>query len=289
MKRFVILLAMLLSLCSCDSVEKLFRSRQDSKVAKVGSYVLYRSDLQRIIPAGVSPEDSIRMAEQYINSWAKGKILLVEADAVLSKEEKSVDAQVAEFRQNLLTYRLEKHFVAERLDTVVTEEEARGYFDEHQKDYISQQSIIKGRVIRISKKSPYYAIIKEHYNTTDTADLGVLEATCFSSAEYYSDFGKSWVPSSALANAMGITVSQCEADLSKSRSYEKDVDEQHFLVFIESRTAPGVVSPFEYNYDNISNIIISRRKQEILSSLEQELFENARVNGTYKIFDNQDD
>lgn len=289
MKRALTILVLAASVCSCDTIDRIFHNGQDARVAAIGKNVLYRSDLAKVVPAGIPAEDSIRMAQQYINSWALGKILLAEAESKLSKEQKSVDDQVNDFRQSLLTFRYEKLCVAERLDTVVTKEEAQEYFDGHKVNYTFPYSIIRGRVVRISKKSPYYPLIRENFKSTNEADVAVLEQTAFTSAEYYSDFGKTWVPASALAKAMDISIQECEADLRSSSSYEKDVDGNHYLVFIESRTAPGAVSPMEYNFGKISEIIISRRKQEILSSLERELFDEALVKGKLKIYDNQDD
>lgn len=289
MKRLLSIILLLAAVCSCETVDRMFHNIRDGRVATVGKHVLYRSELGKVIPAGVSPQDSIMMAERYINSWALGQLLLDEAEQRLSKEQKAVDEQVAEFRQNLLTFRYEKLCVAERLDTVVTREEAEAYYNDHKQDFVSQNSVIRGRVIRISKKSPFYPLIRDNYKSTSEADVAVLKQTAFSSAEKFTDFDGKWVPVSSLARELGQEVSACESDLARSLAYEKDIDGQHYLVFIQERTAPGAVSPLDYNLEAISDIIISRRKQEILSSLEQELLKDALDNGKLKKYDNQDD
>lgn len=285
MKRALILSLVVLTVCSCDMLGRLFTDVRDSKVATVGKSVLYRSDVEKIVPAGLPLEDSVKLAQQYIDNWALGELLISEASERLSKEQKDIAAQVSEFRKNLLTFRYEKLCVDERLDTVVTMEEAEAYYQENSQDYVSPVSIIKGRVINISRKSPYYEMIRENYKSESAADVAMLEQNCFTAAQKYSDFGKKWVPVSALAKELGIDVAECEADLKKSNAYEKDIDGQHFLIYIQSRTAPGEVSPVEYNFETISDVLISKRKKEILSSLEQELFEEGRVNGKIKYYD----
>ena len=102
MKRLLPLIIVMLSLCSCETVDRVFHSIRDPKVASVGKNILYRSELEKVIPSGVAPEDSLMMAEQYIRSWALGKLLLAEADARLSTEQKTIDDQVAEFRHGKL-------------------------------------------------------------------------------------------------------------------------------------------------------------------------------------------
>ncbi len=290
MRRPLILLSFLLTVCSCNMVDRVFHSRQDQKVAAVGKEILYRSDLEKVVPSGATPQDSARMAEQYINSWVLDRILLSEAVSYLSKEEKSeAESKVAEFRQNLLTFKYEQRQVAESLDTVVSREAAEQYYSDHKEAFVSSSSVIKGRVIRISEKSPYYAMIRDRFRTTDAADLSEFEQTCRSYAESYSDFGGNWVPVSALARELGMDVSKCEADLARSTAYEEDIDGNHFLVFIQGRTAPGEVTPLDYNIDSIKEVIISRRKQDFLTSLEQELFDNALARGKIKIYGTQDD
>jgi len=285
MKRALILALAVMTVCSCEMVGRLFSDSHDEKVASVGKSVLYRSDVEKIVPAGLMPEDSIKMAQQYIDKWALGELLLSEASTSLSKEQKDIAAQVSEFRKNLLTFRYEKLCVDQRLDTVVTMEEAETYYKENSQNYVSQCSVIKGRVIAISPKSPYYEMIRESYQSRNSADVALLEQTCFTAAQKYTDFGKKWVPATILAKELGIDLEECEADLSKSKAYEKDIDGQHFLVYIQSRTAPGEVSPVEYNYEAISDVLISKRKKDILTSLEQELFEDGLANGKIKYYD----
>ena len=56
----------LLSLCSCKVISNLVDD--DQVVAKVGDVKLYRSQVEQYIPDLVSPEDSLNLAMQFINS-----------------------------------------------------------------------------------------------------------------------------------------------------------------------------------------------------------------------------
>ena len=46
----------------------------------------------------------------------------------------------------------------------------------------------------------------------------------------------------------------------------------------------GEIPPVEYCRDRIKNIILSVRKQTLVTSLEQDLLEDAREKGKFKIF-----
>ena len=56
------------ALMSCRAISNFLHD--DEVVASAGSEKLYRSDLDAVIPKGISPEDSASLAMRYINTWA---------------------------------------------------------------------------------------------------------------------------------------------------------------------------------------------------------------------------
>lgn len=283
--RFCTVLCLLAALPACNFVERIFHDAGDDAVARVGKDVLYRSDIRKLIPQGIPAEDSARMVQQYIHTWAKGKLLMQQAEANLSKEAKDVTDEVAEFRQNLLTFRYEKLYIESRLDTLVTDEAIQEYYEAHKAQFTYPYSLVKARIIRISRKSPYYDMIKDNYQAETESDVADLEEMCYASAEKYIDFGKNWVPVATFAKELGMETAACEAEFARGRSFEREIDGQNHLVYLVGRVAPNQPSPFEYNAEKIRELLISKRKQEILASLEQELFKDAQQNGKLIIYD----
>lgn len=280
-KRILILLLTLLCVTSCDWLDSLFHSKGDV-VARVGTDILYKYEIDKLIPAGISSADSLRMIEQYVHSWAMNRLLLDKAEKTLPKGEKDIAGEIETFRKNLLTFRYEKHYLEERLDTLVTPDETKEWYDSHQSDFILPYSIVKVRLVRISTKSPYYMEIKELLNAVFGEDLASLEELCYTSSEKYTDFMKSWIPSSTLASEMGISVAECEKLLASGNFVETDAGTAHFIIYVIDRAAPGTVTPLDYNIASIHDLIVSRRKQDLLVTLEQDLFKEAIENKKFK-------
>lgn len=280
-KRILTLLLALLCVTSCDWLDRLFHSKSDV-VARVGTDILYRYEIDKLIPAGISSADSLRMIEQYVHSWAMNKLLLEKAEKSLPKGEKDITGEIETFRRDLLTFRYEKHFLEEKLDTLVTPDETKEWYDSHQSEFILPYSIIKTRLVRISPKSPYYMEIRELLTTVYGEELSSLEELCYTSSEKYTDFMKGWIPSSILASEMGITVSECEALLASNNFIEIDSGNAHYMFYVIDRVAPGSVTPLDYNIANIHDLIVSRRKQDLLVTLEQDLFKEAIANNKFK-------
>ena len=82
----VLLIAALAALAGCNLVNDLVHD--DQVVAKACGEKLYLSVLSQYIPDGLTPEDSTRLALQYINSWASDILFKHTAEAQLSKEDK---------------------------------------------------------------------------------------------------------------------------------------------------------------------------------------------------------
>jgi len=281
MKRLATLILTVLCVSSCNWAERLFHNHTDM-VAKVGPDVLYSYEIAKLIPEGTPASDSLRMVEQYVHSWALNKLLMAKAEKTLPKADKDITAEVEAFRKDLLTFRYEKYYLEERLDTLVTPDEMQEWYDAHKSEYVTPCSVIKVRVVRVSPKSPYYVEIKERFNAVYGNEVAELEELCYASSEKYTDFGKVWIPATTLASEMGITLSQCESLLNGPSQVETDVDNTHFILFITDRVAPGSVTPLVYNADNIHDLIISKRKQDLLNTLEQDLFEEAIGSKQYK-------
>ena len=70
-----------LLLVSCTAISSLVHD--DQVVARVGKNKLYKSELERFIPNMIPSEDSLRLADQYINTWAMDQLYLEVAEAGL--------------------------------------------------------------------------------------------------------------------------------------------------------------------------------------------------------------
>ncbi|MCF0175733.1 MAG: hypothetical protein HUJ94_02735, partial [Bacteroidales bacterium] len=149
----------LLTLGSCRMVSEFLHD--EDVVASVGTYNLYRSELNSVIPSGLPQEDSIRLAVQYINNWASGRVFLDMAQKQLSKDELDVSKELDDYRTSLLKYRYEQHFVSERLDTHVTSTQMKEYFDSHKEIFRLRTPIVKARFMRISPESPEFESMRK--------------------------------------------------------------------------------------------------------------------------------
>lgn len=253
-------------------------------MAKLGDHKLYLSELEDFIPNGVSQEDSIHLAAQYINSWATDRAFQDIAEQKLSKEEKDVSKELDAYRQSLLRYRFEQRYVAERLDTTVTEKELSEYYASHKDNFKLDRPIVKARFMKIAKDSPNLQRIKKLMSSTEVADVIAADSVAFNSAERYVDCSDTWIDVVTLAADFGVDY--VEMLSRKSGSFIEMPGEGGTLcvAFISDMVKAGETAPLEFCSDRIRDIIISGRKHELLTVLEQDLIEDAKVKENFVIY-----
>ena len=119
--------------------------------------------------------------------------------------------------------------------------------------------------------------------------LEELEELAYNSAYKYSNYNNNWVDLGIVAKEIGIPV----ADLQQVLQKQKEVAEMKDTVYtnilqVLEYIKPGEVTPFEYNSEKIKEIIISRRKQELLLNLQRDILNDALNNNKLKIIEEND-
>ncbi|MBO5418815.1 MAG: hypothetical protein J6A22_01900 [Bacteroidales bacterium] len=281
--RYMTLIGIVLQvLCSCRAISTFLKA--DEVVAEVGGVKLYRSDLVEVIPSGVHHEDSVRLAKQYINSWASDQVFLRIAEEQLSKNEKDVSIELEEYRKSLLKYRYEQLYVNERLDTAVSEDLIRQYHEDNQDKFILARPLVKARFLNIASDSPNMDPIRKLMTSSDVNDLYEADSLAYSSAIRFTAWGGEWVDASVLAREFGEDLSTLLASARNGWIERNDGDGYVKVAYVAERLEKGTVAPLEYCATKIKDIIISVRKQNLVVELEKQLLEDAVESGKFVIY-----
>ncbi|MBR1574992.1 MAG: hypothetical protein IJ654_00935 [Bacteroidales bacterium] len=273
-KHTLALLAALTLLSACGWVSDLIHD--DEVVARLGKHKLYRSELAGFIPHDATPEDSARLAGQYINTWAKELLFLDLAGTRLSKSESDVTKELEDYRRSLLRFRYEQQYINERLDTVVSPAEIEEFYQTHQDLFALQVPIVKARFLDIMKESPALDLIKKKMASDAAEDLAEADSLAYTSAIRYEDRSDVWLDMPVYAKFFGYDYGTVLSKL-RSDGYIILEEEQGDIKigYVCQMRKPGTTAPPEYCEARIREIILSNRKHALLSSLEQDLLKDA--------------
>ena len=267
---------------SCRAISRLLHG--DEVVAQVYDATLFRSDLDKVIPAGLPEEDSVRLANQYINSWALEHVFTGVAEQQLSKEEKDVMQELEAYRRSLLKYRYEQLYVNESLDTAVSENMVQKYYEDNSEMFVLKRPVVKARFLSISSQSPMLEQIRKKMSSSELADMVEVDSLAYSSALKYMTWEGKWIDINNLSLEFGLDNATL---LSKKKGNWIEVSDSvglTNLAYISAFKDKGEMAPLEYSTPSIKDKIVSVRKQELVNSLEQNLLQDARENGKFKTY-----
>ena len=271
---FLFLPMALILLASCGWISDLIHD--DDVVARIDKHKLYRSELSRFIPHDATPEDSVKLARQYINTWAKELLFLGVAETELSKAESDVTKELEEYRRSLLKFRYEQQYINDRLDTVIVSSEIEAYYNAHKDLFALQVPIVRARFLDIMKESPALDQIKKLMASGRYDDLAMADSLAYTSALLYADRSDEWLDMPVYAKYFGYDYGTVLSKLRPDGYIVLEEEQGDVKIgYICEMRRPGSVAPLEYCSGRIRDIILNNRKHALLTSLEQDLLKDA--------------
>ena len=287
MKKCLVLIA-LVAAVGCQMVHRVSDSAAelfgDGVVARVGEHRLMRSELAAYIPAGVSSEDSLALAQSYIKSWAEELIFLDMAEKHLSAEEKDVTKDLEDYRRTLLKFRYEERYINDRLDTLISDEEVRNYYRAHMDKFLVDRPLLKVRYMIIPADSRSLKTIKELMSSDDAMDAIAADSLAFTAALRYVDSSDAWMDAIILARELGTDeVSMMSALRNRTIEFKGD-DGLLRVAYVVDMVQKGSPAPLDYCEERIKDVLLSARKHELVGGLERELLNDALAKGKFVIY-----
>ncbi|MDR0693880.1 MAG: hypothetical protein LBF81_01080 [Prevotellaceae bacterium] len=257
----------------------------DEKLAEVNGKVLFKSGVGMIFPSGLPAEDSLQMLQTYVSNWARKQLVAQMAEQYLNKEQKNVSMELEDYRMSLLIYRYEKMYMEQRLDTIVSEQEVKAFYNASAHNFILDKPVAQVIFIKVSEDIPQIKQIAKIYRSSIPEDRELLEHICSTVAEKYTNFNEQWVDAGMLANELPLTAGQIENEW-KNGYIQANAGGYTYFVHLYRTAAVGEQAPVSYEQENISNIIRNKRKQELLKNLENSIYNDALNRNKLKLYIN---
>ena len=272
-----LLLPLLFSCIFADRSEKI-------PLAKVGDEILYMSELESVLPNNLSREDSILMAEDYIKKWVTTELLIKKAHENLTMAQRDVSKELEEYRNSLIIYRYKKELLADKMDTLVNDEDVRQFYDANKQNFILANDILKAIYIKIPLQVSKPEQARAFCEMTTGEDLKELQEFCLRNAESYQFYLDEWVDARIVLQNLPDMPEDFSFRNLKNSLVEKRDEKYYYLVCVIGYGRKGTVAPLEYVSNNIRDIIINNRKTEFLKKIEEDVYVEGIRNQKFKIY-----
>ncbi|MDX1629442.1 MAG: peptidylprolyl isomerase [Fulvivirga sp.] len=258
---------------------------KSTPIARVHDQYLYPEDLEGIITPNMSAADSTERVERFVNNWIKKQLLIEEASTKIEFDEAEIERKILDYRYSLMGYEYQSYYISQNLDTEVTDEQIKAYYEENIDNFILKQNIIRGKYVKLPKGAPKINKVKKLLNSNKEEDLEELNAYCLSFATTYQLNDSIWMVFDEVFKNSPLAEIPNKVQFLRNNKYV-EISDDLFLYFlkIEEYRIHDNISPLEFVKEDIKNIIINKRKVELAKQLEQEVYERATNNNEFEIY-----
>lgn len=280
-KFFVIPILLLLTSCH------LFQQKnEEDVVARVGNNFLYKSDIQHIAEQGTAPADSLLLVKSYIEKWATQQLLMDKARINLSKEKmEAYDELVANYKIDLYTKGYVDIIATQSLNTEIKENELVYYYTQNKENFKLNEDLIQLRFIHVGKDNRNINNIQQQlYRFNENDKIELQERQIQFKTHSFND--SVWVQAQNVKNFIAaVTEENYDELLKKSNRLELQDSLGVYLIFINDVLLRNEIAPLSYVKPTIEQIILNRRKLDIIRNLEKDILQDAIKNNNYEVYD----
>ena len=205
---------------------------------------------------------------------------------ILTKEQKNFDQQIETYRNSLITYEYEKELIKQKLDTTVTDIQIKDYYAKNEKDFLLKDNIVKVIYLKTSLKAPNLALARKLCKSISSKDREQLEDYCKKFAENYYLDEDSWLLFDDLLKEIPIKTYDQESFIKSHTFIEIQDSVSNYIVNIKGFKIKEGISPLNFEKENIKNIIINKRKIDLINEMEKQVYQSALKNKDIEIYTN---
>jgi len=261
------------------------RDRGNEKpVARVFERKLYLSDFSSNIPRQLNKKDSQLFVNTYVEQWILSELLRYQAENNLSAEEKNIEKEIDEYRKNLLVYRYETELVKQKLDTSVSQQEIEEYYKAHEQNFMLKDNIVKVTYVKAGVKSPTPEKVRKWYVSADAKDRDNLKKYCIQYADNFFLDDNTWLLLDDVMKEIPLRDYNPELLLKTTRKIEISDSLFNYFLFIRDFKIKNMASPLSFEKDNIRQVIINKRKLQLIEEMKQSVHSQAKENGNFEIY-----
>lgn len=254
-------------------------------IARVNDTYLFKEDLKDLVPKGTSKEDSITIVHNFIDRWAAQKLLISAAEVNLGDEKKAdFDNLVRQYKIDLYTKAYLEEIVKRTVDTVIAPEELKSYYEANKENFKTTGTLVRLRYINLSKDNPRYETIKSKFFDFRKSDKKFWDTYALQLKGFA--FNDSvWVDMSQVYSKLPfINPDNRDEYIVSGKSIQKPDSLQMYLVKIRNVIDKNQIAPFEYIKPTLREVLLNKRKLELIKKFEKEITDDAIKDQKYEMY-----
>lgn len=279
---FVVLLIVFMANVSCNVFNP---AEEKNPVARVNNTYLYKQDIEGVIVKGISKEDSTLQIQNFINNWATQQLLLHGAEINLTEDtQNKFDNLVNQYRIDLYIKAYLEAIVKQNINMEVSNKEAITYYNVNKEAFKLNEELLKFRYIHVDNEINNFDVIKQQFKRYNKEDKIKLDSIAIQ-FKSYSLNDSIWVKMSQVISKIPSVNPQNKKQLLKKSNFIQIKDSLGvYLMQIKDVLVRNDTAPMDYVRPTLNQIVINKRKLELVKNIEKEITKDAIKNKEFEIY-----
>jgi len=264
-----------LLLGSCTALEK---QQKVGAAVEVNGQYLYRSTLDSLT-VGLSSEDSLRMAQQYISQWTKD---VLEYDKAKARTKSDLEKLVEEYRRALYVQAYEQQLIERHMPKAVPDSVVAQVYEQMPNRFLLDESIVKGILVVVPKDARDIAKLR---GWMAKEKLDEIEKYAYQNASGYELFADKWLTTTDLLAHIPAERAEMENMLKAKNQIEVTDSLKTYVLQVTEKHLRGEQMPMEYARPEIEKIVLYERQVDFLNKEREKLYNEAIQDQKIKFYE----
>lgn len=259
-------------LCAACSEQHDHKGR--TPLVELDGNFLYREDLQSVLPAGLSKDDSLLFAEHYIRNWVEDVLLYDKAQSNIPNNGE-IDKLVENYRKALIMHTYQQALIHQQLSEEISEQDLTEYYEKNQALFKVERPLMKGLFIKVPLTAPQLSNVRRWYKTETREAVEHLEKYSLQNAVKYDYFYDKWVPVSEVLDMLPLQVPDVDAYLDKNRHVELKDTAFYYFLNVSDYLPIGEQEPYEFARSQVKDMLLNVKQVEFMRQVKDDLYQRA--------------
>ena len=277
---FLFLIVFVFSSCNFFNKEV-----KPTAIARVNNNYLFEEELNNLVPKGTSKQDSIQIVRSFIDRWASQKLLINAAELNIDSEDKAAfDELIKQYKIDLYTKAYIEKVVKKTLDTIISEQDLEAYYKNNKENFKTNGTLVRLRYINLSKDNPKFETIKSKFLDFKKSDKKFWETYALQCKSFALN-DSIWVDLSSVYDKLPfINPDNRDQYIASGKTIQHSDSLDVYLVKIRQIIDKNQIAPFDYLKPTLKEVILNKRKLELIKKFEKEITDDAIKDKDYEIY-----
>ena len=254
-------------------------------IARIGSKYLHINDLKSELSNYRDKTDSLIKLKSLIDSWALNELLIQQAKLNLPESDIfKLEVLVNNYRRDLYSNTYIKSAVSKSLDTLINNFEIQNFLENNQDLFILKAPLFQVRYIHLPPDNVDQSEIQRSFQRFNDFDIKFLDSLSFQFYSYIlSD--SIWIDKSNLTSQVTfLNQKNFNTYIRKSKFFKIEDTLGVYLFYVKDFLKKGDIAPNTIFKPTIKNIILNRRKLDLIKKFEKDILQDAIKSKKFEVY-----